>query len=384
MKALSRKACALPRSGIRVVMDRAWEKGDGVVRLMTGEPDFPTPQHIVNAVHGALDAGHTRYIPNAGLGELRQAVARKFEMETGSATEASNVLITHGAMMGVATAFFTLLEPGDEILLPDPGWPNYEMSAQLTGARIKRYPLRIEQSFIPKPDEIESLISERTKALLLCSPSNPTGQVYDRSLMDALVAIARNHDLYLVSDEIYHDMVYEGEHASAASLDPDRSIVVSGVSKSYAMTGFRVGFMRATKEIIEIGAKLQEPLVSCGVAISQHGALAAIEGPQDCVRQMRDAYRKRRDLAVAYLRERNAYSYTPRGAFYLMIDISASGLDGEAFALELLDHYNVAVAPGPTFGPASSGFVRISLASSEGDIATGLKAICDLMYACHT
>lgn len=380
MKQLSQMAVNLPRSGIRVVMDRAWEMGDSVIRLMTGEPDFATPPHIIDAVHQALDAGHTRYIPNAGLLELRQVVAEKFQRETGQPTTSANVLITHGAMMGLTTAYFALLEPGDEILLPDPGWPNYDMAVRMTGASVKRYPLRIEQNFLPLPSEIESLITERTKALMICSPSNPAGQVYDRALMKELVALAKKYDLFVLSDEVYQDIVFDGEHVSAAELDPDRSIVVSGVSKSFAMTGFRVGYVRATPQIIATVAKLQEPTIACGVAISQYGALAALTGPQDCVWQMRDEYRRRRDLAIAFLRKKNAYSYTPRGAFYLLIDVSRSGMNGEEFALELLQESRVAVAPGPTFGPASNQFIRISLASSEADIMAGLEAICDLLF----
>lgn len=383
MKQLARKATSVPQSGIRVIMDKVW-KMENVVKLMAGEPDFPTPTHIVDAVHAALNAGHTRYIASAGLPELRQAVAEKFQRDTGTPTSVSNILINHGAMLSVTTAFLTLLEEGDEILLSDPGYPNYEMSVRLTGATIVRYPLRVENEFLPDPDEIENLITPRTKCLVLCSPSNPTGQVYDRKLMERFVQLAQKHDLYIVSDEIYQDIIFEGEHVSAAELDPDRSIVITGVSKSYAMTGFRVGFMRAPENIIEVGARIQEPLVSCGVAASQYGALEAIQGPQDCVAQMRNAYKRRRDLALALLKENNAYSYTPRGAFYLMIDVSASGMDGDQFADHLLQHGGVAVAPGPTFGPLSTPYVRISLASSDADISTGVSAICELISAAPT
>ena len=380
MKSLSQRATRMPRSGIRAVMDRAWSMR-GVVRLMTGEPDFPTPPHVVAAVHEALDAGHTRYVPNAGLPELREAIARKYADEIGVPTAVSNTLVTNSGTLGVMTAFLSVLDPGDEVLLPDPGWPNYEMAVGLVGGRAVRYRATIEDAFVPDPRAIERLVGSQTKCLVICSPSNPTGQVYDRALLEELVAIARRHDLYIVSDEMYCDFVFEGEHASLADLAPERSVVITGVSKSYAMTGFRVGFLRAPEDVIEVAAKLQEPLVSCGTAISQHGALAAITGPQTCVHEMRDAYRRRRDLAVAFLEARNARSYTPRGAFYLMVDVASSGLDGEAFAMELLETRRIAVAPGPTFGPGSKQYVRISLASPENDILAGLKAIHDMLPA---
>ena len=377
MKPLSRTATAMPRSGIREIYERAVPM-NGVVSLVGGQPDFATPPHIVAAVHAALDAGHTKYISSAGIPELRLAVAERFQRESGVPTDVANVVVTNGAMTALASAMFAVLEAGDEVLLPDPGFPNYRAQAVLTGATIVPYPLRIENDFLADPQEVERLVSLRTKAIVLCSPSNPTGQILDRHVLEAIVGIAQKHDLFLISDEIYQDIVFEGEHVSLASLDAERSIVISGVSKSYAMTGFRVGFLRAPKEIAALVTKLQEPIVSCGAAISQYGALAAITGPQECVFGMRDAYRRRRDLAVDALKARNAHTYTPRGAFYLMIDISASELDGHAFALKLLEEKRVSVAPGPTFGRVSHDSVRVSLASSEDDIKAGISAIFEL------
>ncbi len=378
MKQLSSKATGMPASGIREIMNLAWQIDDAVL-LMTGEPDFPTPPHVVEAIHKALDEGHTRYIASAGIPELRAAIAAKVQNRTGTPTEAANIVVTNGAMMSISTSLFCLLEGGDQVMLPDPGWPNYEMCSGLTDAEVVHYPLKIENHFLPDLAQLEELVSDRTKCIAICNPSNPTGQVYDRHLMEALAAFVEKHDLYLISDEIYEDIIFEGTHVSAAELIPERSIVISGFSKSYAMTGLRVGYMRAPEEIVRVLTKLQQPIISCGVAISQYGALAAITGPQDCVEEMRSAYRRRRDLAVALLKERGAYAYTPRGAFYIMVDITRSGMDGKAFALKLLQERHVAVAPGPTFGPGSGDFVRISLASSDEDIATGLNAICDLL-----
>lgn len=380
MKPLSRSAAAVPNSGIREIFERAAPM-TGVVSLVGGQPNFATPPHIVAAVHAALDAGHTTYISSAGIPELREAVAAKFQRESGVPTDTANTVVTSGAMAALAGSLFALLEPGDEVLLPDPGFPNYTAQAMLTGATIVPYPLRLDNDFLPDPNEVERLITPRTKAIMLCNPGNPTGQVFGRTLIEEIVALAQKHDLYVISDEIYQDLIFEGEHVNAASLDPDRSIVISGVSKSYAMTGFRVGFLRAPRPIAKLVEKLQQPFVSCGVAISQYGALAAITGPQDCVAAMRQAYRRRRDLAVEALKARNAHTYTPRGAFYVLIDVSASGLDGHAFALKLLDQKRVSVAPGPTFGEVTRDYVRVSLASSEADIETGINAIFELTTA---
>ena len=189
-------------------------------------------------MHAALDAGHTRYVPNAGLPELRKAVASQYATELGVPTTVSNTLVTNGAMLGVMTAFLAVLDPRDEVPLPDPGWPNYEMAAGLVGGKVVRYRMDIDDGFRPDPHTIEQRITERTKCLVVCNPSNPTGQVYERALLEDLIGVAERHDLQFVSDEIYRDLVFEGAHVSAAELSPERSIVISGVSKSYAMTGF--------------------------------------------------------------------------------------------------------------------------------------------------
>lgn len=382
MKPFARIPAQIPRSGIREVMDLAWkvEKEGPVIHLEVGQPDFDTPAAIVEAACRYLREGYTKYVPNAGMDPLRAAVARLFERKTGVPTTPENILITPGAVMSVATAFLALLEPGDEVLLPDPGWPNYTMAVALTHGQAVYYALRPENQFFPDLDELEGLITPRTKILLLCSPSNPTGQVYGPEVMRRLMELARRHDLWVLSDEIYGDIVFEETHTSALSFDSDsRTLIVSGMSKSYAMTGFRVGFTRARPEYIEIAAKLQEPFVSCGSGFSQLAAVEALEGPQDCVRQMCESYRRRRDVALEVLRQFDLYQYTPGGAFYLLIDIAASGMDARQFTFELIRRKRVAVAPGSTFGKVSSHHVRISIASSEEKIREGVTRICELI-----
>lgn len=380
MSKFSKNITNLPRSGIRVIMDMAWSMGNDVTRLMVGEPDFSTPVHIIEAAKKSLDAGATRYIANAGLPELRDAAANHFENITGVETNSSNIVITHGAMASIATAIAVTCDAGDEILIPDPGWPNYEMAAMLFQVNPILYPLNMKNDFQPDIKELDKLVTEKTKCIILCNPSNPTGQVYSQETIEALIEFARKNDIFVISDEIYSDIIFEGEYISAAELDCDeRVIVVHGVSKSYSMTGFRVGYSRGNEAYIELAAKVQEPLVACGTASSQYAALAALTGPQECVEVMRSAYKKRRDLILNILEENDLKQYTPRGAFYILIDVSISGLSGYDFALKLLKKYRVAVAPGSTFGPNSNAYIRVSLASSEEELIKGIKAIIKMM-----
>lgn len=382
MKPFASIPSRLPRSGIREVMDLAWqvEKTGPVIHLEVGQPDFPTPAHIVEATCRYAREGHTKYVPNAGMDPLRQAAARYFERKTGVRTGPENILVTPGAVMSVATSFMALLEPGEEVLLPDPGWPNYHMAVEVLHGKPLYYTLRPANQFLPDLDELEGLVTPRTKLLLLCNPSNPTGQVCGAALMKRLMELASRRDLYVLSDEIYSDIVFDQPHTSALPLDAEgRVLLVSGMSKSYAMTGYRVGFTRARPDYIELAAKLQEPLVSCGTGFSQLAAAEALDGPQEEVEKMRLAYKRRRDIALEVLRAHQLYQYTPGGAFYLLIDIGATGMAARDFTIELLREKRVAVAPGSTFGQVSKGHVRISIASSDENIREGVKRICEFI-----
>ena len=382
MKPFARIPAEIPRSGIREVMDLAWaaEKTGEVIHLEVGQPDFDTPAHIIEATCRFANAGHTKYVPNAGVDPLRAAAARYFERSTGVATGPEHILVTPGAVMSVASSFLALLEPGDEVLLPDPGWPNYHMAVSIVHGQPVFYNLRAENHFLPDLDEIESLISEKTKLMLLCTPSNPTGQVYDQTLMRELMGLAQRHDLWVLSDEIYGEIVFAAQHHSALPHDEDgRALIVSGMSKSFAMTGYRVGFTRANPDYIELTAKLQEPFVSCGTGFSQLASAEALDGPQETVAQMREAYRRRRDIALEVLRAPDLYRYTPGGAIYLMIDIAAAGMDSRDFAVRLLEEKRVAVAPGKTFGKMCADHVRISIAAEDDHIRRGVTAICELV-----
>ena len=355
------------------------EKDGPLIHLEVGQPDFPTPAHVLEATIKALRDGQTRYISNAGLPALREAAARSYVRRTGVPTTADNVVITTGAVMSLSTAFFTLLEAGDEVLVPDPGWPNYTTAVRL--ARGVPVPYNLEAPlFLPDLADLESRVTARTKILMVCSPSNPTGQVHDEAMTEALVAFARKHDLWVVSDEIYSEIVFDRTAPSVLNYDTDeRCIVIHGVSKSYSMTGYRIGFSRASVAYTKIASKMQEPFVSCGTGFSQLGAVAALEGPQECVMEMTAAYKRRRDIALGVLRENGLYRYTPGGAFYVLVDVSASGMDSHDVALALIREKRVAVAPGSTFGLLSAGQVRVSVASKDEDVREGVRRICEFV-----
>jgi aspartate aminotransferase/aminotransferase len=379
MKPLASAASEMPRSGIRVILDLALKIPDAI-HLEIGQPNFPTPQHISEAAYQAALHGFTGYAPNAGLPALREAIVEKVRLDNGIQAGIENVIVTTGGMGGLFSSLTALLEPGDELLLPDPGYPNFEMVACLCRASVVRYPLDPEKGFQPRLEALPGLVSSRTKAILVNSPSNPTGAVIPAETMGALVSFAAQHDLYLISDECYEKIVFDARHVSPASLDNGgRVISIFSFSKTYAMTGWRVGFVVASAEIAAVVSKLQEATVACTSSVSQKAAEAALTGSQDCVSTMVAAYKSRRDQALAILEKSQLCSYVPEGAFYLLVDISRYSHDSDRFARELLENEKVAVAPGRTFGPGGQKYVRISLATDDQDLATGLERLCHML-----
>ena len=382
MKPFASIPVSLPHSGIREIMDMTAGKED-IIHLEVGQPEFPTPDHIVEATCKYLREGYTKYVPSAGMLQLREVVADYFEKKTKVKTGIENIAITPGAIFSIATAFLALLEPGDEVLLPDPGWPNYTMASSLVHAKPVYYRMLPENSFLPRLEEMEGLLTPKTKLLLICNPANPTGQVYNKELIKELLQFARRNDLYVLSDEIYSELIYEGKHISALSYDTDdRTLIVSGVSKSYAMTGYRVGFTRARSDYIKLATKLQEAFISCGSGFSQLASVEAFKGSQDILHKMVDIYRSRRDLVVSILKKNGLFSYKPGGALYQLIDISSTKMDSMDFAIKLLNEKKVAVAPGKTFGQMSKNHIRISYAASEEDIREGIGRICEMILNC--
>jgi aspartate aminotransferase len=372
MPGTSPTADRVPASGIREIVNLVVERGGDMVRLEIGEPDFATPAHIVEAGHRAAVEG-VGYTQSAGMLVLRAAIADKLASRNGLACPPERVVICQGAVQGCSVVLSALLEPGDEVLVPDPAWPNYEMLVLLHGAVPVRYPLRPGNGFVPDLDELAGLVGPRTRVLIANTPSNPTGAVFPRPVVEGLVELAARHDLVVLADEVYDELIFEGEAANLAALDPERVVGLYSFSKTYAMTGWRVGYAAAPGWLAPTLAKLQEPLISCVSQLTQAAALAALQGPQDCVAEMRDAYRGRRDLVAGLLADAGIGVQRPHGAFYLMLPF-APGTDGRRAALDLVDH-GVAVAPGTAFGDQAADHARISLASSEQALTEGIGRI---------
>jgi aspartate aminotransferase len=369
-------ASSMPVSRIREIMELAW-KDPEAIHLEVGEPDFPTPEHVVEAAHEAALAGHTRYAPNAGLPELREALADKVVRRNGYEARPEQVVVTQGGIQALYLVLRALLEPGDEVLLPDPAWPNFRMIAHLLGARALSYPLVAEGGFLPRLEDLERLVTPRTRAILVNSPSNPLGTVLPGELVETLLAFARRRGLWFISDEVYDEVVFDDVFVSAGSVaDPsDRLVSVYSFSKVYAMTGWRVGYLVAPPDMATLLTGMQEPIISCVNTPAQMAALAALTGPQDVVREMREAYRSRRDELLGILDRGGLPSSQPSGAFYVWTDVSEASLPPMDFARSLIEREHVAVAPGSAFGELGEGYVRLSLASSREDLVDGASRL---------
>lgn len=369
MPELAPTAVAVQHSGIREIVNMVIGRPPGeVVRLEIGEPGFSTPQHIVDA--GAAAAATARYAPSAGHMALREALVRRMARVTGVDVAPEQIIVTQGGVQACALTMTALLAPGDEVLVPDPAWPNYEMIVDMLGGRAVRYPLPAATGFVPDPDDVVARMTDRTRVLVLNSPGNPTGAVFPRDVVRALVDAAAARGIVVLSDEVYDELIFEGEAAAAITLDDQHVVAVHSFSKTYAMTGWRVGWAVAPTWLAPTMAKLQEPQLSCIPDLTSAGALAALEGPQDAIASMREAYRARRDLCVELITAAGIDVAVPRGAFYLMVPL-APGVDSRLAAIDLVDH-GVSVAPGTAFGDAAGDHVRISLASEEPELREGI------------
>ncbi len=362
--------------------------GRPVISFAAGEPDFPTPDHVVEAaVAAARDPKNHRYTPAAGLPELREAIAAKTLRDSALEVDPSQVVVTNGGKQAVYQAFATLLDPGDEVLLPGPYWTTYPEAIALAGGVPVEVFAGADQNYLVTVDQLEAARTPRTKVLLFVSPSNPTGSVYSPKQTAAIGAWADEHGLWVISDEIYQNLVYDGVRAAsiveATPALADRTILVNGVAKTYAMTGWRLGWMVGPKDAMTAAANLQSHLTSNVSNISQRAALAALSGPQDAVDEMRLAFDRRRRAIVAGLGAIDGITVPlPQGAFYVYPDVS--GLLGREWAgvtpttsLELadliLEKTEVAAVPGEAFGP--SGYLRFSYALGDADIAEGIARL---------
>lgn len=376
---LADNALLMPRSGIRRVFDLVSSMSD-VIHLEVGEPNFPTPPHVVEASVEAARNGYTKYTPNAGIPELREAIADKLRRHHGFVADPTDIIVTAGATEGLYSTFLTLLNPGDRVLVPEPGWPNFSMQVHIVGGIPVPYPVSWEEGFVPRTEDLERLISEDTTVLVINSPSNPTGAVIGRDRLREVLDLAAYHDLWVVADDCYSEILFEGDAVRAGSLDRDnRVITVDSFSKSYAMTGWRIGYVVAPPKVADTLSKIQEPVISCVNGPTQWGALAALTGPQDLVEDMRDSYRDRRDRVFELFDDRGVRAFRPRGAFYVWVDVTPSGLTGDEFALRLVEETRVAVVPGTTFGQTGEGWVRISLATSPEELVEGVRRLLKML-----
>lgn len=364
----------IPLSGIRAIMDLAGTQ-TGVIHLEIGDPDFDTPAHIVEAAYRAARSSRMGYTPNAGLPNLRDALAAKIKERNGYSVSPGQVVVTQGATQGIFTTMAAVLESGDEVLLPDPAWPNYLMMTNLLRLSPVRYFLTSENDYLPDLEQLSSLVTPKTRALLINSPSNPLGTVFGQQTIAALADFAEAHDLWLISDECYDEMLFDGPHISVASIAPERTISAYSFSKTYAMTGWRVGYLTFPEHIGSCIAKCQETILACINAAAQHAAITALTGDQACVGHMRDTYRRRRDLVAQLAASGQITTRAPAGAFYAWLSIKGSGLTSDQFARHLLKERQVAVAPGSAFGEAGSRDIRISLTTDDALLAEGMERI---------
>jgi len=359
--------------------------GREIVHLEIGEPDFDTPAHVAAAAQQALDKGHTHYVPAPGIPELRTAVADFLERTNRLRTTPDRVLITPGAKPIMFFTIMALCEEGDEVLYPDPGFPMYASIAAFAGAKPVPVPLREENGFVIDPEELASLVTDRTKLLILNSPHNPCGSASTPEQLEAIAEIANQHDLVVLSDEVYWALRYDGDnlgdHHSVLDIDgmAERTILLDGWSKTFAMTGWRLGFGVFPSALIEPITRLVINSVSCTSAFSQHAAIAALEGPWDDVDTMLDAFRERREVIVSGLNAVPGVSCVePGGAFYAFPNITELGMSAATLADQLLEEAGVACLPGTAFGAYGEGHLRFSYANSVENIRRALSAFKDL------
>ncbi len=369
----------MSRSGIREIMDLAWSM-ENVNHLEVGEPDFSTPSWVADAAISAIRAGETRYSPNAGIKKLRTRLVEKVQTINNIVCDESQIVVSSGAVEALFIALTTVLNPGDQILLPNPGWPNFRMMCSLLSVDPVFYSLSKEQNFEPDLAQLKTLLNPRVKAILINSPSNPLGVVMSPKKIAEILDFANSSGLWVVSDECYDQITYENDGVSIGSLDDAINVITAfSFSKTYAMTGWRVGYAIVPKSISAALAKVQEPVISCVNTPAQFAALAALDGDQQIVREMVNEYQTRRDAALAEAKIMGLEVVNPGGAFYLWVNIQKSNQTSREFSLSLLRELSTAVAPGTAFGSNGEGWIRISLASPSDKILRGLQNVSELI-----
>ncbi|MEW5747729.1 MAG: pyridoxal phosphate-dependent aminotransferase [Candidatus Thermoplasmatota archaeon] len=360
---------SLKVSGIRKLFEAA---PPGAINLGLGEPDVQPPQEMIDAYKAALDAGHNKYGPSAGVKELREAIAKSLKRFRRDVAY-ENIIVTAGATEGMMIACETIVDEGDEVLVPNPGFIVYAPDVALAGGRPVEYSLRHENGFLPHIEEVKSLITPRTKAIIVNSPSNPTGTVFPKEAVKAIADIATDKGLYILSDEVYHNFVYEGEHCSFARFHDD-TVIVDSFSKTFAATGWRIGYVATSKEIVQQLSKVQYYTLACPSTATQYAVLAGLRMETPYRRQLLDLFRGRRDIAMRRMAQIPGFSTPPvTGAFYVFPRYS-QGIGSEDFAMRILKA-GVICAPGAAFGSLGEGHLRFSYANSEENIEKGMDIV---------
>jgi aspartate/methionine/tyrosine aminotransferase len=355
------------------------KKGAKVIHLEIGEPDFDTPEYIKEAAVKALKAGYTHYTPAPGILELRQAISEKVSKERGIDVDPNReVIVMPGAKPGLFTGILSTVNPGEEVLVPDPGFPIYRSVVEFIGAVAVSIPLKEEKNFRMDPEDVRRKVTAKTKMLILNSPHNPCGSALLKSDIEALAEIARDNNFWVMSDEVYSKIIYEGSHHSITS-EPgmkERTILIDGFSKTYAMTGWRLGYAIGPPQVIAHMVKLQINIASCPAAFTQMAAIEALKGPQDATRKMVQEFDRRRRTIVSGLNSIKGMSCNmPGGAFYVFPNVKRLGMNSRDIMMKLLNQGHVATLHGDAFGPAGAGYLRLSYATSLENIKEALTRI---------
>ena len=374
---LSKTIVNIKPSGIRKFFDLASERKD-TISLGVGEPDFDTPWHIRDEGIYSLEKGRTFYTSNSGLIELREELSRYYERRFNvSYDPRKETIITVGGSEAIDIALRAMVDPGDEVIVPQPSYVSYEPCAILAGAKPVIIELKNEDDFRLTAQELTDAITDKTKILILPFPNNPTGAIMERSDLEAIAKICIEKDIFVLSDEIYAELTYKNDHVSIASIPGmrERTIVINGFSKAYAMTGWRLGYAMGPEEIIAQMTKIHQFAIMCAPTTSQYAAVEAVRNGDEDVKKMRTSYNQRRNFLMNAFKEMNLPCFEPFGAFYVFPDIREFKMTSEEFAFALLDAQNIAVVPGTAFGDSGEGFLRISYAYSIEKLRTALERI---------
>ena len=364
------------------VSDRARalrQQGIDVIDLGGGDPDFPTPTHICQAAADAMFRGETHYVASAGIPELRRAIARKLQAENRIPVTPDEIIVTPGGKAALFVSILALVGPGDDVLMFDPGWVSYEPMVLMAGARCLHVPLLPEENYRITREAIEAVLTPQTRLMIVNSPNNPTGRVLTREEADAIVTVAQEHDIVVISDEIYEKIIYDGrEHLSLAAFPgmAERTLTVNGFSKAYAMTGWRLGYVAGPAPLIRQIMKVHSHSATCATSFAQWGGVAALEGPQDVIDAMVAAWDRRRRFVTERLNAIPGFRCPlPEGAFYAFPDVSGTGLSGQEVAQKLIEEAYVGVTPGDAFGASGSGCIRLSFATADELLERALDRI---------